>query len=55
MDIKTISIYMLFTIDILQATGHVRTKMKGLGKEISYECKSNEGWSSNMHIRYDRL
>ena len=47
---KTISIYILFTIDIPQAKGHEQTKSKVLGKEILYECKSKEDWSSNTHI-----
>ena len=47
---KTISIYILFTIDIPQAKEHVQTKSKVLGKEILYECKSKEDWSSNTHI-----
>ena len=34
---------------------HNRLKVRGYKKEIPCKCKSKESWSSNTHIRQNRL
>ena len=55
MDTKTRPIYMLPTRDPLQSYGHIRTESEGMEKDIPCTWKSKESWSSNTHIRKNRL
>ena len=55
MDTKTRPVYMLSTRDPLQTEGHIQTESEGMEKDIPYKWKSKEGWSSNSHIRQNRL
>ena len=55
MDTKTRSIYMMSTRDPLQTWGHIQTESEGMEKDIPCKWKSKESWSSNSHIRQNRL
>ena len=46
---------MLCTRDSLQAQGHIQTESERMGKDIPLKWKSRESWSSNTHIRKNRL
>ena len=35
--------------------GHIQTESEGVEKDIPYKWKSKESWSSNSHIRQNRL
>ena len=47
--------YMLSTRDPLQTYGHIPTESEGMEKDIPCKRKSKESWSSNSHIRQNRL
>ena len=55
MDTKTRPIYMLSTRDPLLTKGHIQTEREGMKKDIPCKWKSKESWSSNSHIRQNRL
>ena len=55
MDTKTRLIYMLSIRDPLQTQGHIQTESEGMEKDIPGKWKSKESWSSNSHIRPNRL
>ena len=58
MDAKTKPLYMLSTGDPLQNKGHIQTESEGLEKDIPCKLrpiKKKKNWSSNIHIRYNRL
>ena len=55
MDTKTRPLYMLSTRDPPQNKGHIQSKSEGLEKNISHKQRSKENWSSNTHIRQNRL
>ena len=55
MDTKTRPLYMLPTRDPLQIEGHIQTETEGMEKNIPFKWKSKESWSSNSHIRQNRL
>ena len=46
---------MLPTRDPLQTQGHIETESEGMEKYIPCKWKSKESWSSNSHIRKNRL
>ena len=46
---------MLSTRDSLQTWGHIHTESDGMEKDIPCKWKSKESWSSNTHIRQNRL
>ena len=48
-------ICMLSTRDPLQTKGHIKTESEGLVKDMPCKWKSKESWSSNSHIRQNRL
>ena len=52
---KTRPIYMLSTRDPLQTQGDIQTETEGMEKDIQCKWKSKENWSSNSHIRQNRL
>ena len=35
--------------------GHIQTENEGMEKDMPCKWKSKENWSSNFHIRQDRL
>ena len=39
----------------LQFYRHIQTESEGMEKDIPYKWKSKESWSSNTHIRQNRL
>ena len=53
--IKKQDMYMLSTRDPLQTQGDIQTESEGMGKDIPCKWKSKESWSSNSHIRTNRL
>ena len=55
MDTKTRPIYMMFTWNPLLNEGHTQTESEGMEKDIPCKRKSKESWSSNSHIRQNRL
>ena len=55
MDTKTRPVYMLSTRDQLQTEGHIQTESGGIEKDIPCKWKAKESWSSNSHIRKNRL
>ena len=50
---------MLSIRDSIQTQGHLQTKNKTKGmkkkKDISFKWTSKESWSSNTHVRQNRL
>ena len=52
---KTRPINMLSTRDPLQTYGYIQTESEGMEKDIPCKWKSKESWSSNTHIRQNRL
>ena len=55
MDTKTRPVHMLSTRDPLQTKGHIQTESEGIEKDIPCKWKSQDSWSSNSHIRQNRL
>ena len=55
MNTKQDSLYMLSTRDPFQVWGNIQTENEGTEKGIPCKCKSKESWSSNTHIRQNRL
>ena len=55
MDTKPRPIHMLSTGDPLQTQGHIQTESEGMEKDIPCKWKSKESWSTNTHIRLNRL
>ena len=55
MDSKTRPIYMLSTRDPPQTKGHIQTESEGMEKDIPCKWKLKQSWSSNTHIKQDRL
>ena len=53
--IKRQDIYMLSIKDSFQIQGHMQTESEGMEKGISRKQKLKESWSSNIHIRQNRL
>ena len=45
----------LSTRDPLQTQGHIQTESEGMEKDIPCKWKSKESWSSNSHIRENKL
>ena len=48
-------VYMMSIRDPLQTYGHIQTESEGMEKDIPCKWKSKESWSSNSHIRQNRL
>ena len=46
---------MWYTRDPLETWGHIQTESEGIEKDIPCKWKSKESWSSNSHIRQNRL
>ena len=55
MDTETRPVYMLSKRDPLQTYGHIQTESDRIEKDIPCKWKSKETWSSNSHIRQNRL
>ena len=55
MDTETRPVYMLSTRDPLQTKGHIQTESVVMEKDIPCKWKAKESWSSNSHIRQNRL
>ena len=55
MDTKTRPIYMLSTRDPLQSYVNMQTESGEMEIDIPCKWKSKESWSSNSHIRQNRL
>ena len=55
MDTKIRPIYMLSTRDPFQVQGNIQTEREGMEKGIPCKWKSKESWSSDTHIRQNRL
>ena len=55
MDTKTRPVYMLSTRDPLQTEGHIQTEREGMEKDIPCKWISKKSWSSNSHVRQNRV
>ena len=55
MDTKIRPVYILSTRDPLQTQGHMQTESEGMEKDTPCKWKSKEIWSSNSHMRNNRL
>ena len=55
MNTKTRPVYILSTRDLLQTQRHIQTESEGMEKDIPHKWKSKESWSSNSHIRQNRI
>ena len=54
-DLKTRPVYMLFTRGPPQTQRNIQTESEEMGEGIPCKWKSKENWSSNTHIRQNRL
>ena len=45
----------IYTGDPLQMQGHIQTESEGMKEGIPCKWKTKESWSSNTHIRQNRL
>ena len=52
---KTRPLHILSTRDPLETYGHIQTESEGMEKDTPCKWKSKESWSSNSHIRRNRL
>ena len=55
MDKKTRPTHMLSTKDPLLFYKHIQTDSERMGKDTTCKQKSKESWSSNTHVRQNRL